>query len=244
MRLFLYLLLGNLIGDFVLQPSELVRLKRSRFFGLYPHVLLVVVITALAVAGSTPLAWLAVAFVAASHLLIDRLSIMAFSSTRVPQLYILVADQVAHLAVMGGFAWAVVRYGGTPIVRPWLLPFDDWAIALACGVLAVSFAGGVFLFEAGQLVSASDPHDDEEGALLVGYSAGRVIGMVERVALYAILIVGWYWAAVPLLGARAAWLASRRPEVRARTLAESIATVAVVVVVTAATVAVRSALAS
>jgi hypothetical protein len=175
-RLFLYLFLGQLVGDFILQSSELVRLKRVKMYGVYPHVGLVTLATAVAIWGSVPTqhALIMLGLVAAFHLLLDRLSIVAFSETDARQVFIFMADQVAHIAVLAGIAWAFTRYGQTPVGRAWAVPLDDVWLTLLCGVLAVTFGGAVFLFEVVEAVAPSDPKKTE-GALM-GYSIARLVG--------------------------------------------------------------------
>lgn len=235
MRLFLYLLLGQLVGDFVLQSSELVRLKRMKTYGVYPHVALVTAATALAAAGSTPHIWLALAFVAATHLLLDRISILAFSHTGARQVFLFLADQLAHVGVLSLIALVLTGLGAEPPGKSWLLPVSDWALAIACGVLAVAFAGSIFVFETAEAVDASEPEAND--GILAGYSPARVAGMVERTALYLAAVFGFY----PVVGvwalARAAWAATRTRGHRRRALAEAGAAIATVVFVAAVTVA-------
>lgn len=237
MRLYLYLVLGHLIGDFVLQSSELVRLKRSEFFGLYPHVMLVMIATALVSAGSTPLLWLVVAFVGAVHLLIDRLSIVAFAREAAPQLTVFIADQVAHVLSSVVLAWTVIRYAGQPIAGSWLLPFDEWTLALITGTIAVVFAGSIFVFECAQAVGPIPPAS--QAGPLLAYSPKRVVEMVERAALYVTVVGGQYPLVVMLLAGRGAWIATRPRPDRLRILAESAGTLVVVAVVVAMTLAGR-----
>ena len=240
MRLFLYLFLGQLVGDFLLQSSELVRLKRLKMYGLYPHVGLVAVATAAAIWGSIPVphALILLGLVAAFHLLLDRLSILAFSKTDARQVFIFMADQVAHIAVLAGMAWVFTLYGQTPVGRSWAVPLSDAWLTLLCGVLAVAFGGAVFLFEVVEAVAPSDPKR-AEGSLM-GYSVARVVGMVERAALYLSVVTGFYLPSIVLLVARGIWTATRTGDERTRTIAESVATVLVVAVIAAVTVGIRA----
>lgn len=237
MRLFMYLLVGHLIGDFLLQSPELVRLKRVKQYGVYPHVALVALATTAASLGSTPLIWLVIAFVTVTHLLLDRISILAFSHTGARQVFLFLADQLAHVGVLSLIAWTFVGPGGQPIGRAWLLPVDDWGLALICGVLAVAFAGSIFAFETTEAVEPSDPKTDE-GALL-GYSPRRLAGMAERAVLYLVAVLGFYpWVGLWAL-ARSVWAATRPAADRRRALASAGATIATVVLVAAVTVALR-----
>lgn len=240
MRLFLYLFLGQLVGDFLLQSSELVRLKRLKMYGVYPHVGLVALATAVAIWGSVPseYALIMLGLVAAFHLLLDRLSILAFSETGARQVFIFMADQVAHIGVLAGIAWAFTRYGQTPVGQSWAVPLNDWWLTLLCGVLAVTFGGSVFLFEVVDAVAPSDPKA-AEGALM-RYSLARLLGMIERAALYLSVVTGLYVLSVVLLVVRGIWAATRTGDERARAVAESVATVLVVAVMAAITVGIRA----
>lgn len=237
MRLFLYLVLGHLVGDFILQSSELVRLKRSTSYGLYPHVLLVLAATGVAIAGSTRLWWLVLAFVAAVHLLVDRLSILASARSNVGQIYIFTADQVVHVTALAGIAAAFARFAGQPAAPSWVLPSSLWVLALLDGAFGVSFAGSIFLFEMGESAAPADSNGGE-GALL-NYSLERVIGLAERTALYFAAVFGVWWVVVVALAARAVWVWTRPLASRKKAIAETAATVLVVAVAAALTIVAR-----
>jgi hypothetical protein len=233
-RLFLYLLLGHLVGDFVLQSSEIVRLKRVSDAGLYPHVAIVTATTAASIWGVVPYPALVVGLVGAIHLLIDRLSVMAFGG-KVRQVYIFVADQAVHLAVLVGLAWGIVRLG-VSFGKSFLLPIGDQQVALACGTLAVSFAGSIFLFE---MSRAFAPASSDEGGALLGYSTARVVGMAERATVYLAAVLGLYPLAGLLVAVRAGWAASRPAGERRAALVEAFSMIVLVSLVAAATVALR-----
>jgi hypothetical protein len=235
MLLLLYLLLGHLIGDFVLQSSELVRLKRVTRFGLYPHVALVTLATALVMWGSVPYEALVLGLVAATHLLVDRLSVLAFAKTTVRQIFILAADQVVHIAILVAIASAITRLG-TAAGPSLLLPIGEWPLALTCGTLGVSFGGAIFFFEMNQ---AFAPPDAEKNGALLRFSVGRVAGMVERGSLYLATVLGYYPIAGVILAGRVAWAIVQPREKRRGAVVDVISTVTVVAVALIVTVAIR-----
>jgi hypothetical protein len=124
MSLFDWLLIGHLIGDFVLQSDRVAKNKTGRWPWLLGHVALyMVVITAIVVvyALSHPLPpWLAVAallFVLATHVMLDQRGFtrwwMRLMGMAPDRLWLaIVVDQVFHLVTLAIVAQALVWASG------------------------------------------------------------------------------------------------------------------------------------
>jgi len=111
---FLLLLLGHLIGDFVLQPYWLVLAKRQGWIGLLIHVGVVTFVTAILLwVSSVPYWWAWVIVLFVGHLFIDQFRTFMFTDTRKGKgLWLLLADQFAHLVLIVILAWLAT--GWTP----------------------------------------------------------------------------------------------------------------------------------
>ena len=111
---FLLLLLGHLIGDFVLQPYWLVLAKRQGWIGLLIHVGVVTFVTAILLwISSVPFWWGWVIVLFVGHLFIDQFRTFMFTDTSKGKgLWLLLADQFAHLVLIVILAWLAT--GWTP----------------------------------------------------------------------------------------------------------------------------------
>jgi hypothetical protein len=111
---FLLLLLGHLIGDFVLQPYWLVVAKRQGWNGLLIHVGVVTFVTAILLwLSSVPYWWAWVIVLFVGHLFIDQFRTFVFTDTSKGKgLWLLLADQFAHLVLIVILAWLAT--GWTP----------------------------------------------------------------------------------------------------------------------------------
>ncbi|MCL6554155.1 MAG: DUF3307 domain-containing protein [Firmicutes bacterium] len=140
----LYFVLAHLIADFVLQPYELVELKR-RPVGLVIHTAIHAAVTAVLVAPFVP-AWpLLLPPLAVAHYLIDWWKVTASPARGPASLGFFLADQALHLAVLG---LAVVAAGLS------LRQEITYRSVAATGVLyygvpyvAATFAGAVATFQ-------------------------------------------------------------------------------------------------
>jgi hypothetical protein len=111
---FLLLLLGHLIGDFVLQPYWLVLAKRRGWIGLTIHVGVVTFVTAILLwIASVPYWWVWVIVLFVGHLFIDQFRTFVFTDTSKGKgLWLLLGDQFAHLVLIIIIAWLAT--GWTP----------------------------------------------------------------------------------------------------------------------------------
>lgn len=104
MSMFDYLLLGHLVGDFLLQTSWMAQYKATRWLPLLTHVTVYTAVIALfgSFAGGLSLSALALVFV--SHVVLDRRRFVGFWVRRIQMAtgseskwLTIVADQIFHL---------------------------------------------------------------------------------------------------------------------------------------------------
>jgi hypothetical protein len=104
---FLRLLLGHMVGDFILQPYWLVLAKRNGWTGLFIHVGVVTFVTAILLSvSSIPNWWVWVIVLYLGHLFIDQFRTFVFiDNSRGKGLLLLILDQITHVLFLVFLAW-------------------------------------------------------------------------------------------------------------------------------------------
>lgn len=186
------LLLGHMLGDFILQTRGMVAGKH-RFPVLLGHVAVVVLVTWAALGFSLSL-W-PLLLVGAAHLLTDlakqRHAAWRRAREEHPGFAAFAGDQAAHLAViwLAASLWPEAWARGL-WANPWLLGHLPGlarlpeAMALGAGLIATVWAGGYAVRElmAGLRLPTGP---DEDTSLPLG---GRMIGRLERLMILTLLL--------------------------------------------------------
>lgn len=193
------LLAGHALADFLLQSDRMVRRKEEwRWLGL--HVLVVLALQTLTlIPYLSPRALAALAGVAVSHGLIDRLTVVLKSRWPGGQALLFTLDQALHVVVLLTTAsWLAAAPAGDAF-WPALLPLDPRWTALAVTVAAYAFNwnGGsavvILVLERFRLPDEL-AGGDAPGAHL---RMGRAIGILERMVLLTLVLLG-QWGALGL----------------------------------------------
>lgn len=196
--LLLLMIAGHVLADFLIQSRDHVEAKR-RGVGFLTHGLAVLVthLVVLAPVLSGPIAAVMVG-VSAIHVAIDWGKSRWISSSR-GRIRPFALDQAAHLLVLVvGWAAFIHAFGGVVEFR-W--PFAGHVnLYLGGALLASAFAfnatGGSVIVEG---VLNLLPVEDTGGEDPAGYEgAGRLIGILERTLMLALILYG-QWAAIALL---------------------------------------------
>ncbi|MGH7571423.1 MAG: DUF3307 domain-containing protein [Gemmatimonadota bacterium] len=186
------LIAGHVLADFAFQTRRMVDGKRGLGW-LALHVVVVAVVqAAVALPFLSPRAMLLIAGLAFTHAVIDRLK----SSAAHPQgLGPFLVDQAAHLAVLIGvwILWTPAPIWPAPLLPLFRAMVATWSIV---AVLAAAYAfnghGGAAIVAAvlarHRLDEATDGITEEER------SRGRTIGILERVILLTLVIIGQWGA--------------------------------------------------
>ncbi len=205
--IFFLLILGHLVGDFVLQPLWLAIAKRQGWRGLLLHVSVVTIATAIIVAGRMPhwLGWMAVLF--AIHLFIDQFRTFVFTNNCCGRgLLLLIADQLVHalsLAFIAGWATAEpVSALGAIFAAPPTAP--NRAIFIAAVVITVFWVAPILEIELVVAV-ASLRKATGKGIAPIEIS-DRLMGGVERLLALAAIAAGWGLLAPVVFVPRWLWL--------------------------------------
>jgi hypothetical protein len=190
---FLLLLLGHLIGDFVLQPYWLVLAKRQGWIGLLIHVGVVTFVTAILLwIAAVPNWWIWVIVLFVGHLFIDQFRTFVFTDTSKGKgLWLLLADQLAHLILIMIIAWLAT--GWTPAdLKILLTPAATNQQLLMAYLVGLAILIGVV------------PVLEVETAVTLLYYSGtdlnetvrvdftdRLLGGIERVVGAILILMGW-----------------------------------------------------
>lgn len=109
MNLFTYLLLGHLVGDYLLQNTWMAMNKANKWIPLLTHcVLYTLSLVAAMVVGGFSLSYLAIAVIFVSHVFLDKRTFVLWWVRIIMEVHkpegnwlTIVVDQVFHLLVIG-----------------------------------------------------------------------------------------------------------------------------------------------
>jgi hypothetical protein len=111
LNFFLRMLLGHLVGDFVLQPLWLALAKRAGWRGLLIHVSVVTFATAVMIWGVVNNWWLWAVALFAVHLFIDQFRTFVFTdNSKGKGLLLLILDQTAHVLSIALLSWLATNW--------------------------------------------------------------------------------------------------------------------------------------
>ncbi len=206
-NIFFLLVLGHLVGDFVLQPLWLAIAKRQGWRGLLIHVTVVTVSTAIIVAGRMPhwLGWMAILF--AIHLFIDQFRTFVFTNNCCGRgLLLLIADQLVHtlsLALIAAWAtgesvFALATIFAAPLTAP------NRAIFIAGVVIIVFWVAPILEIEL--VVAVASLRKAASKGIAPIELSDRLMGGTERLLALAAVAGGWWMLAPVMFVPRWLWL--------------------------------------
>ncbi len=176
---FLALLAAHLVADFSLQPDWMVRRKRHPgVLGL--HAVSVGLATILALGAWQP--WLLLILIT-SHVILDAIKVHLLPDT----LTAFTADQVIHLAVIGGlavvFPQTVARGWWSQLPSPGLSTYLV-SLCLLSGIIASVQVGAIIIRK------ATAPFTDQMGDPIQGLqNGGAYIGCLERALVMLLVLI-------------------------------------------------------
>ena len=190
LEFFLRMLLGHLIGDFILQPYKIALAKRAGWRGLILHVSIVTTTTAIAIYNTTPNWYLWVIVLFAVHLFIDQFRTFVFTdNSNGKSLFFFVVDQIVHLISLMILSWLAVGWtfsSLTPIVSGTLSP-QNTVLLLSCLFIVAVWVAPILEVElAAAIMSKQAPSSKE---LVPIRRSDRVLGAFERVVTVALIVL-------------------------------------------------------
>ncbi len=187
MTLFLRLLLGHMLGDYVLQPLQLVLMKRRGWRGVFIHVSIVVVVTAILLwpVMSHWWYWLSLLFIFIGHLLIDRGRALLLRSSEAWDLLYLTIDQALHVSLLGLVAVLSQMWPGYQLAPPMLIasPQANWLVVYLICLIFLIWTVPVLEMEAMNTIVS-----EGEGIRIA--TKDRFLGALERIGGVALMLAG------------------------------------------------------
>ena len=187
MTVLIKLFLAHLIGDFLLQPASWVKVKERKKLGawqLYVHVLLHGLLILLITWNLQFWKW--ALLIAVVHLIIDSLKILLQNKANGRLLFFI--DQAFHFISIY-LIWLWMEDKSFPFLIFENIPFLFLVTAIIFLTNPVSFAVKIF-------ISKWVPEEDGNAASL--QSAGKYIGILERLLVFLFIVIN-QWAAIGFL---------------------------------------------
>ena len=196
---FLLLLLGHLIGDFVLQPYWLVIAKRNGWPGLFIHVSVVTLITAILLSvSSIPNWWVWIIILFFGHLFIDQFRTFVFTDTSKGRgLLLLILDQLAHLILIAFLSWLATGWTFSDLFILATPEASNEQRMMAYLIGLALLIGVAPVLEVETAVLALYVRGTNLGQTIQVYLSDRVLGSLERIVATALILKG-YILIVPL----------------------------------------------
>jgi hypothetical protein len=188
---FLQLLLGHVVGDFVLQPYWLVLAKRKGWLGLTIHVGVVTFVTSILAWGSIPNWWVWMIVLFLGHLFIDQFRTFVFTdNSKGKGLLLLVLDQIAHVVLIVLIAWGATgwTFDTLEVLPSFEAPNQYRLMAYLIGLFAL--IGTAPVLEAEITVAVWAAQGQEVTQTVKIDTNDRVLGAFERILATFLILVG------------------------------------------------------
>ncbi len=182
------LLIAHILGDFVLQPDSWVKDKRentykSKYFYLHGLVHLISLLVFLKFDLSY---WLTIIIILFSHLLIDFLKLRL--ETKINSRLLFSLDQFLHLFIIG-----IVVYINEPYTIELDKIYSTAALLFILAILSITFASAIIM----KIIMSSWTFEENKSEDSLE-NAGKYIGILERLFVFAFIILN-QWSAIGLL---------------------------------------------
>jgi hypothetical protein len=195
----LRLMLGHMIGDFVLQPYWLVLAKRKGWPGLLVHVGIVTFVTAILAWNTMPNWWVWMIVLFLGHLFIDQFRTFVFTdNSKGKGLLLLILDQLAHLILIALIAWAATGWTFAHL-QLLLIPETLNQYRLMAYLIGLATVIGVApVLEAEVAVAILATQGTEIKQTVAINSVDRILGGIERTVATFLILLG-YGLSTPLI---------------------------------------------
>jgi len=190
---FSLLLLGHLIGDFVLQPYWLVLAKRQGWIGLLIHVGVVTFVTAILLwISSVPYWWAWVIVLFVGHLFIDQFRTFVFTDTSKGKgLWLFLADQFAHLVLIVILSWLATGWAPADLLILITPAASNQQLLMAYLIGLAVLIGVIPVLEVETAVTVLYySGTDLNETVRVDFS-DRVLGSIERIIGGFLMLIGF-----------------------------------------------------
>jgi len=192
MTVFLYLLLAHVLSDFYCQSDRFCRVKNEKGFcswHLYVHALVVFLLTMLCV--PSPCMLLGAVVITLTHLLLDGLKRYCRSSDY------FVTDQILHVSILFGVA---VWCRDCDVL--WLQWVEMKWFIVVLGLLLCLKPSNIWIREIFRMFRIAIPNTEDNASFHELPNAGRLIGGIERLLTYTLVLLGQFEAIGFLIAAK------------------------------------------
>ncbi len=187
MNLFLRLLAGHMLGDFVLQTGRIAEMKQVGWRGLFYHVILVVAATTLFL-FTMPDFPIVLLVVGIAHLGIDSIRTFMVDPPRGFRLLYFAIDQTLHVLVLWGIA---LFFSPHPLNHGHPLhPHTLWEKVLLLFIVIVGLIYVVPIIEAFFMIDLGITIAESVPRITVRM---RLLGAIERVAGFVLMQTPWIY---------------------------------------------------
>ncbi|MEX1192051.1 MAG: DUF3307 domain-containing protein [Brumimicrobium sp.] len=182
------LLIAHVLGDFVFQPDSWIKAKKnktykSKYFYLHGLVHLVSLIVLLGFNWSY---WLYITIIVLSHLIIDLIKLNLDDKVN-PRLLFAI-DQLLHLTIIG-----IVVLANNPYKIEFEKIYTTEVLLLILAILTITFVSSIVMKI---IMSKWELEEDKSEDSLK--SAGKYIGILERLFVFGFILLN-QWSAIGLL---------------------------------------------
>ncbi len=190
LEFFLRMLLGHLVGDFMLRPYKIALAKRTGWRGLLLHVSIVTFTTGVAIYKITPdwFTWVIILF--SVHLFIDQFRTFIFTdNSKGKSLLFFVLDQIIHIISIVlisrlAVGWQLSSLG--PIYNQTLSPLNTFFLSSCLVIIAVWVVPILEVELAAAIMSKRATSKKELVPIL---RSDRVMGAMERLISVGLIIL-------------------------------------------------------
>ncbi|MEX2484662.1 MAG: DUF3307 domain-containing protein [Brumimicrobium sp.] len=182
------LLIAHVLGDFVFQPDSWIKAKKnktykSKYFYLHGLVHLVSLIVLLGFNWSY---WLYITIIVLSHLIIDLIKLNLDDKVN-PRLLFAI-DQLLHLTIIG-----IVVLANNPYKIEFEKIYTTEVLLLILAILTITFVSSIAM-----KITMSKWELEEDKSEDSLKSAGKYIGILERLFVFGFILLN-QWSAIGLL---------------------------------------------
>lgn len=212
--LVLKLLITHVLGDFVLQSNKWVKHKEKKKFAskyLYIHTVIHALLLLITLGFQTKYLW-TIVLISLSHLMIDGIKLLKpIKNTRI----LFFADQIAHLIVIGLVAkqWSSLTFNVKSIVT-------EQNLLLVLALLLLTSVTSIVLKIVFSVWNKEIEEVSKEDSSLK--NAGKYIGILERLFVFAFVVLNQWQAIGFLLAAKSVFRFGDLTKAKDRKLTEYI----------------------
>jgi hypothetical protein len=197
-KLILLLIIAHLLSDFIFQPQKMSHKKERKIFSLI-HIYHAIIVGLLSYILSFDIGfWKAAIPLAIIHLLIDMLKSWIIINNENKKHVLFFLDQFLHLIFIG---LIVLTYSSLYGIN-FLFDIETRIIIIITGFIFCAKPSNIVIYHIFEAFSIVPKENSDSSKELTLPNAGRLIGIVERFLVLALIILGEYEAVGLIIAAK------------------------------------------